>query len=169
MLNIFNGLKPFFKDNYRRISVREYARLKRISPPTASKLLEDYKRKGVLKKEREKQYIYYSADRESRLFIELSRVYWRLKLERAGLIELLENEFLNPVAILFGSLSKAEAKKDSDIDIAVFAASKKRVNLGRIEKKLKRKIQVFVFKDRDVKNRELLNNILNGFIICGSW
>ena len=33
---------PFFQDCYRRINVREYSRLMKISPPTASKLLSSY-------------------------------------------------------------------------------------------------------------------------------
>lgn len=42
MLKIINDLTPFFEDCYREISVREYARIMSISPPTASKLLSYY-------------------------------------------------------------------------------------------------------------------------------
>ena len=35
MLNIINNLRPFIEDCYRRISVREYSRLLKVSPPTA--------------------------------------------------------------------------------------------------------------------------------------
>ena len=81
-----------------------------------------------------------------------------------------EKEFFSPVVILFGSLAKAEAKADSDMDIAVFTSTNKIVNLKEFEKKLKRSIQLFVFSSRDaVKNPELLNNLLNGCVIKGSW
>ena len=47
---------------------------------------------------------------------------------------------------------------------------KKEIPLEKYEKKLKRKIQLMLFQKRnDVKNPELLNNILNGYIIAGSW
>ena len=39
MLEIFNTLAYFFEDNYVKISVREFAKFKKISPPHASKLL----------------------------------------------------------------------------------------------------------------------------------
>ena len=170
MLKTINALKPFFEDCYRRINVREYARIKKISPPTASKLLEEYKKQGLLKKEEEKQYFYYFADKESELFIDLSRIHWKTKFENTGLIKLFKGEFLNPITILFGSLSKAEVKEDSDIDLAIFTVTKKNINLKEYEKKLKRKIQLFVFENREgVKNAELLNNILNGYKIGGSW
>ena len=169
MLKIIHDIRPFIEDNYRRINVREYARIQKISAPTASKILSSLYKEGLLKKENEKQYIYYYSDKESPLFIDLSRIYWRLSLERAGLISFLEEELLNPVVILFGSLSKAEAKQDSDIDLAAFSTSKKEISLEKYEKKLKRKIQLMLFQKRDDVSPELLNNILNGYIIAGSW
>ncbi|MCK5283875.1 MAG: nucleotidyltransferase domain-containing protein [Nanoarchaeota archaeon] len=96
--------------------------------------------------------------------------YWRFKLENSLLIKEIEQKFLNPVIILFGSLSKAEAKSDSDIDIAIFSPTKKQIDVSKFEKKLNRKIQLFVFKDKNsVSNQNLLNNILNGYKVSGSW
>lgn len=168
MLEIFNKLQPFFEDNYRRINVREYARLAKISPPSASKLLSELEKEGLLKREEEKNYIYYLANKESPLFVKLSRAYWHEKLK--DITNFLEQQLVSPVIILFGSFAKAEINPNSDIDLAVFTASKKKIELATFEKKLKRKIQIFVFKDReDVKSRDLLNNILNGIILSGSW
>jgi predicted nucleotidyltransferase len=170
MLRIIDDIKPFIEDNYRRINVREYARIQKISAPTASKILSSLHNEGLLKKENDKQYIYYYADKESALFIDLSRIYWRLLLEHTGLVSFIEAELLNPIIILFGSLSKAEAKKDSDIDLAVFSISKKEIPSEKYERKLKRRIQLMLFQKRDdVKSPELLNNILNGYIVTGSW
>ena len=170
MLKIINNLKPFFEDNYRRINVREYARILKVSPPTASKLLQEYHKEGLLKKEEEKQFYYYFATKKSDLFIGLSRIYWKNKIKKSGIIDILEKEFLQPVIILFGSLAKAEAKKDSDFDLAIFTPTAKKIDVKKFEKKLKRKIHLFLFKDRaDVKNPELLNNILNGCRIRGNW
>jgi len=166
MLNIINNLKPFIEDNYRRINVREYARIAGISPPTASKLLEQYKRKNLLKKEKDRIYNFYFANKDSQLFIDISRMYWRQKL--SGLIEKLENELSSPVIILFGSLSKAETKKGSDVDIAVFTPTKKTIDLEPYERSLKRKIQLMLFKEK-ADSKELMNNILNGYKISGSW
>ncbi|MEK6861657.1 MAG: nucleotidyltransferase domain-containing protein [Nanoarchaeota archaeon] len=170
MLNSFNDLSLFFEDNYRRINVREYSRIKKISPPTASKILKLYKEEELLLDEHEKNFIYYLANKESKVFIDIARIYWYLQLKKIGLLSYIENELVNPLVILFGSLSKAEIKKDSDVDIAVFTISKKDLSLKDFEKKINRNIQVFYFKSKnDVKNKELLNNILNGFILTGSW
>ena len=170
MLRIFNELKPFFEDNYRRIGVREYARLQKITPPTGSEILKKYYKENLLKKERDGKRILYFANKENKVFIDLSRIYWYIRFQKIGLIEYLNQELLTPVVILFGSFSKAEVSEKSDIDIAVFVPKKKKIDLSGFEKRLKRRIQVFMFEKRgEIKNPELLNNILNGYLLSGGW
>ncbi|HLD49466.1 MAG TPA: nucleotidyltransferase domain-containing protein [archaeon] len=165
MLKIINDLSVFIEDCYRRINVREYARIMGISAPTASKLLVYYSKEGLLKKGNYRNYILFYANKNSRDFIDLSRIYWRHILNR--LTESMEKKLVNPTIILFGSLSKAESKKNSDIDIAVFA-EKKEIDISDFEKKLKRKIEIFWFASlNDVKSKELLNNIKNGYVLAG--
>ena len=53
MLEIINNLAPFFEDCYRRISVREYSKIIKVSPPTASKILMEYYKEGLLKRQEE--------------------------------------------------------------------------------------------------------------------
>jgi predicted nucleotidyltransferase len=164
MLEIINNLVPFFEDCYRRISVREYAKLVNISPPTASKLLAYYHKEGFLKKEEYRNYIFFYANKDNKQFIDFSRIYWKIKLKE--IIEFANKKLLNPCMVLFGSLAKAEAKKDSDIDLAIFAS--KKVDFSIFESKLKRKIQIFWFKSlKDIKSEELANNILNDYILNG--
>jgi len=165
MLNIINNLKPFFEDCYRRINVREYSRIIKISPPTASKLLLRFYKEGLLLREEDRNYIYYYANKKSRDFIDLSRIYWRNKLSEV--LDYLDKTLLNPTVILFGSLAKAETKSDSDVDLCVIAY-KKRIRVINFEKKLKRKIQMFFFQSiKNIKNKELANNIINGYVLNG--
>ena len=173
MLKIFNDLEPFFNDNYRRINVREYARIRKISPPSASSRLHEFHKEGLLNKEEERKYMYFYANRDDMVFIRLSRIYWYLQLKKVGLIDYLQKELINPLIILFGSFSKAEIKDDSDIDIAVLTPSEKRINPIHIalwENQLKHKIHIFNLPvPKYGKNKELINNISNGFIISGNW
>lgn len=165
MLNIINNLKPFFEDCYRRINVREYSRLSDISPPTASKILFELYKEELLLMEKDRNYIFFYANKNNKIFIDLSRIYWSIKLKE--LTNFLDKNLINPSIILFGSLSKAETKEDSDADICIIA-HKKEINLKNFEKKLKRKIQVFFFNFiEDIKNKELANNILNGYLLHG--
>lgn len=165
MLEIINDLKPFFEDCYRRINIREYSRIIKKSPPTCSKLLDRYLKENLLKKEINLNYIFFYANIENKEFIELSKIYWGKKL--AELTNFLEKNLVNPTIILFGSLAKAEAKQDSDVDLTIFS-DKKSLNLTKFEKQLKRNVQIFWFKSlKDIKSAELANNIINGFKLKG--
>lgn len=171
MLTIITTLRPFFEDNYRRISVREYARLMKISPPFASKRLKEYEKEELLEKEKEGQFIYFVAKKTSTLFVGMQRMYYYQRLKKIGVLDYLEQTLVNPVIILFGSLAKGETQERSDIDLAIFSISKKRLDLREYETKLGREIQLFLFKDRKnaEKQKELYNNILNGAILSGCW
>jgi len=165
MLNIINNLKPFFEDCYRRINVREYSRLMKVSPPTASKILFEMNKEELLKIEKERNYIFYYANKENKDFIDLSRIYWRKKLN--NFINYLYKNLTEPVIILFGSLSKGEVRNDSDIDIIILS-SKKEINLKKFEKNFKRNIQVFWFNSiSDINDQGLKNNIINGYVLRG--
>lgn len=165
MLKIFNYLQLFFNDCYRRINVREYARLQRISPPTASTLLAAYEKERLLEQEKDRRFVFYVAHRENNIFIALSRIYWGQRLERFLLY--LEKELFDSTVILFGSLAKAEVKADSDIDIAIIGR-KKQLNLQPYERELGRKLQVFWFSSvKEIKPPELAINIINGYLLRG--
>ncbi|MGC8516615.1 MAG: hypothetical protein ACP5MT_01830, partial [Candidatus Acidifodinimicrobium sp.] len=77
MLDIINNLGIFFEDNYAKINIRHYSRFMGISPPTASKLLKNYEEENLLESSRYERYIFFNAKRDSKDFIDLSRVYWR--------------------------------------------------------------------------------------------
>ncbi len=169
MLEIFNRLKLFFEDNYVRINVREYARLQKISPPHASTVLKRLEKESLLLKKEERGYHFFYANREEPLFVKLQQAYYQQKLKE--LIYYLEEEFAAPLVILFGSLARAEVSRNSDIDLAVFSATKKKVNLKKFEELYGREVQLFTFGSRKElnKNEELLNNILGGAVLSGSW
>lgn len=165
MLNIINDLKPFIENCYRRINVREYSRLMKISPPTASKMLSELNKEGLLLTEKDRNYIFYYSNKENDIFISLSKIYWKYKLN--PLISFLDKNLINSSIILFGSLSKAETKEDSDIDICILG-SKKELDLLTFENTLKRKIQLFFFSSiKNIKNKELAGNIINGYVLKG--
>ena len=165
MLNIIYSLEPFIEDCYRETGVREYARIIKITAPTASKKLKEFEAEGMLKKRLDRGYLLFRANRESEILNDISRIYWRQKLQK--LIGYLNLKFHSPTIILFGSLTKLETKKDSDIDMAVLTNINKKSDLTDYEKLYKREIQLFTFKSLKETSKELKNNILNGFIIQG--
>lgn len=170
MLTIFNDLEYFFQDNYRRIHVREYARLKKISPPFASKTLYNYEKEGLLVKEKDKKHLLFHAHRENPFFQALSQLYWAEELRQSGLTTYLEKELAQPLVIVFGSIAKAEVTPTSDIDIVIITPTTRELTLEPFENKLKKKIQLFRYKNlKEITNPDLYSNIFNGFRILGRW
>ncbi|MBS3102604.1 nucleotidyltransferase domain-containing protein [Candidatus Woesearchaeota archaeon] len=160
MLKIFNNLEPFFEDVYREFSVREYGRLRKISPPTASKILKGLATGSLLISKKQGIYLVFRANNECHLFKDLAVAYWREKLFH--LLEGIHKEVLFKSVILFGSIAKAENTKDSDVDLYIDMAPKQ-IDTKHIETKLKRKMQIH-FRDSS-KNENLLENIKKGIKI----
>jgi predicted nucleotidyltransferase len=165
MLTEINNLAPFIEDNYREINVREYARLKKISPPHASKILKNLTKQKLLKFREERRNFLFKANRESKILLEITKIYWELKLEK--LIFLLNEKTYANTITLFGSLSKLENTPKSDIDIAIFGREKE-INLKKLEKEYKRKIQLFFFENIDKTPKNLKLAILNGHRLKGT-
>jgi predicted nucleotidyltransferase len=163
MLNIFNNLAVFFEDCYREVNVREYAKLIKVSPPTASTILKSLEKEGLLKLREERRNNLYCAIRENSLFIDLSKAYWRQKL--AGLTSEISEKINYDTIILFGSLVKGEATANSDMDIYL-NSSHKNINLDKFEKNLKRKIQLH-FRE-ELSNQQLKKNIERGLLLNGA-
>ena len=165
MLKILYNLGPFIEDCYRELGVREYSRITNITAPTSSERLKQFESEGLLKKKSDRGYLLFRANRNSKILLDLSRAYWREKLKK--LIEHLDSIFHNPTIILFGSLAKLEAKKDSDIDLAILTKSDKKTDLSKYEKQYKREVQLFKFDSLGKINKELKKNIINGYIVQG--
>ncbi len=163
----------FIEDSYSKFNVREVARLAKLSPSTASKYLDKASKNGLLKKEKSRNFILFSADLESQEFRDM-KIYNNIKKIRdSGIIDFMEKELNYPETIvLFGSYAKGENKKDSDIDIFVLSESKNKLDMQNFEKKLKAEIQIFFHNRKDLEhmkmnNKELLNNIINGVRLSG--
>jgi len=160
MLKIFNELKPFFNNTYREISVREFAKEIKVTPPTASTILKKYEQEKILKKREFKRNLLFRANKENDLFENLAKIFWKTLLR--GELENLHKKAAYKQIILFGSIAKAENTNKSDIDLFI-NIPKKQINTRTIEKKLKREIQLH-FKE-ELANKNLKNNIQKGIRI----
>ena len=160
MLRIFYLLENFFKDAYKEVSVRQYAKEMKLSPPTASKILKEFEKENLLLSAKKGIYIYFRPNKDSLLFQGLAKLYWQNILfnETAEL----HKQVLFRKIVLFGSIAKAENTLNSDVDLYV-DVERKSLDAAKIEKKLKRKIQLH-FRD-SMKNPHLKKNIEKGIEI----
>jgi len=168
-------LEYFVREPEREFHVRELAKLIKKSPTTISKYLTKFEKNGILVSKRKLNHLLFKANTESQAFKNKKLFYNVQKLEESRLIDFLDNEFNHPESIiLFGSFRKAEDILASDIDILIITSIKKELNLEKFEKKLGHRIQLFVHSRAEIekmklKNKELVNNWLNGIVLRGFW
>jgi len=169
MFKELNNLRLFFEEPTREFNVREIARLRKISPATASKELTLLVKKNLLKERKERLLKLYKADLESDSYEDAKTFYNIRKAKDTGLIEALNKFYLKPTIILFGSCASGLDTETSDFDLLIISEKTKEFpETNKYEKKLKRKLQLFIVKDiKELKNKHLINNILNGMPVQG--
>jgi predicted nucleotidyltransferase len=169
MFRELNNLKVFFENPSKEINVREFARILKISPATASKKLERFSKEKMLKKRKFKNFNLFQLNIENEEIIEIKKFYNLKKLKESGLIEELNKFYLKPTIILFGSFYEGFDNESSDVDLVIISEKDKEFNQKeKFEKKLKKRLQIFVVKKiSEIKNKHLINNILNGTKIQG--
>ncbi len=169
MFKELNILGPFFKEPTREISVRECARILRIAPATASKDLKALEKRGYLRHRKERMLDLYKADLESANYRDIKTYHTIQTLRSSQLLDSLDEFYLRPTIILFGSCAKGIDTMSSDIDLAIISEKKKEFpKLLEFEKKLGRELQIFAINSiKDLRNKHLMNSVLNGIVLQG--
>jgi len=157
-------LSTIFKYPTKGLTVREIARLIKVSPPTASSLAKNLEKKSLIRVKKERVQYKVFGNLENEDFRKLKRIYNIFSL--LDLTKFLIKNFKPNAVVVFGSYSKGEDMEDSDVDVFVNSVVKKRVVLEKFEKKLNRGIHLHV---RDIRKipEELRKNIINGVILYG--
>ncbi len=167
-------MSRFFDEPAREFHVREVARAVRKSPTTVSKELKGLVKEELLVSEKKRGHLLFKANSQDEAYKREKQRYNVDRLFESGLVEFLKKKYSSEAIGLFGSFAKAENDPRSDIDVFVISPVEKEGDLKEFEKKLGLPIQLFVFSRKKVdemrmKNKELLNNLVNGIILDGYW
>ncbi len=148
--------------------LREISRISKLAPTSVKKYLDELIEDGlVIKSEhRVHQYPVYWANRDNEKFKSLKKIDMIFDIQNSGLLTLLHDTCMPEVIILFGSASRGEDLKESDIDLFLLCEETK-LNLEQYETLLKRKINIFYCNNFDTLSEELKNNIINGVVLNG--
>ncbi len=143
--------------------LREISRKINLAPKSVKIYLSELEKENlIIKKEhRIHKYPVYYANREDEYFRFLKRLTTIRSIKESGLLDHLHDKYMPDVIILFGSASKGEDIKDSDLDIYLQCEGGKK-DLSKYEKELNRKINLFFEKNFDRLSEELKKNIING-------
>ena len=166
--DIKSSIREYFFDNpTSKLRVRHIERVLKLPLPSVIRYCRELEKEGILKTIKTGNVVFYTADRSNENFLLEKKLFNIKKLYYSGLIRYLKSELSNPTIVVFGSYAKGEDIEKSDIDLFM-ESTKKDIDLGRFEKTLKRKVQLFIHRDiREIPNLHLANNILNGIVLNG--
>ncbi len=164
-------LRVFFEDPAPKgigFQLREISRNTGTATPSVKNYLVQLKKEGliIVRKHRIYGYPVYYANRNNEHFKFLKKLNSIRMIKESGLLKYLENICMPDVIVLFGSASKGEDIKDSDIDLFLQCKEKK-LDMKKYEKELKRKVNIFFSDNFNKLSKELKNNIINGVILYG--
>lgn len=112
---------------------------------------------------------YYISNYNNLNYKNKKRISALNKLYKIGLLNHLCSLKKAKIIILFGSFSRSDWYKNSDIDIFIYGDSEG-LNIWRYEIKLNKDIQLFIFRNKyelSKLRKDLINNIIRGYIIKG--
>jgi len=169
--NLWKVLKVFFDDPLPKgagFQLREICRITDIAPMSVKKYLDELADDGLIIKEKHRihKYPVYWANRENERFRFLKKMDMLFAIEDCRLMAYLNDKCMPNAIVLFGSASRGEDLMESDVDLFLVCGETK-LNLGKYEKILKRKINIFFCSDFKSLSGELKNNVLNGVVLSG--
>ena len=171
MLEKFNKnwikiLKVFFNEPKGGFHIRELSRMTGLSAPTVSTIVRGLAGESILVLKREKQVeSAYAAPGDS--FRRLKQFVNLMSIHECGLVEKITLAYNYPAAVvLFGSYSRGEDTKRSDIDIGIVTKRRADFSTARFEKKLGRKISIHEL-ELEKAAPEFLNDLANGIVLEG--
>lgn len=162
-------LELFFKKPLYPFHLRELCRMLVWSPTKVLSNANALKKKSLIIETREKNLSIFRSNRQSGEFKKLKIIY---NLSKAfDIAEIIEKSIEDFEAIVFfGSARKGEDMENSDFDICIIGAKEKELDFSEVEKAINRKVSLIFadsLKKLRTENRELSNNLLNGFVIKG--
>ncbi len=146
---------------------KEIANKVKFSQTAVAKSIYRLSKIGLVIREK-KILLSIKLNRDDKDLFELKKIYNLKSIYSSGLMNKLSKDLPGSAIILFGSYSSGEDTEESDIDIAIIGYNKRKMDLGKFENKLQRKIQLHFFNDLGKIDKNLRESIINGITLKGS-
>lgn len=166
-----NGMLELFFDNpMKEWHFEEILKEAKIARSKATGWLKQFIKEGIIHKVKEKGKMpYYMSDHNSAGYQNKKRIFALNRLYESGLLNHLAGLKKAKAVILFGSFSRWDWYKGSDIDIFIYG-SPQGLSIAKYELVLHRDIQLFICENKkDLKKlgSGLVKNIVKGNLLKG--
>jgi len=164
-------LTLFFNEPTKQWHFENILRSADISRPQASQWLRKLTKEGIIQRIKPRGKMpFFIADHQNPAYQTRKKLFALKTLEKTGFLSHLAGLKKAKTVILFGSLSRWDWAKDSDIDL-FFYGNTEGFDQGRFRGSLHREIEIFACKDqKELKKMPaaLLRNIIEGYLIKGT-
>lgn len=160
-------LEVFFQEPTAIHFIKEISKKVNIAPTSIRQNIKQLLNEGLILPKKSKPFNGYVANRDKDDFIFYKKIYNFSSLKE--LKDFIYNNFYPKLAVVFGSYSLGEDIETSDIDILIISKSKKKIDLSKFEKELKREINIIVLNDIKKLDKFIIKKVYNGFVLCGSF
>jgi len=162
----------FFEDTLKRWHFEDVVNASNMSRERVNHYLRELLRQGFISRVKPRGRMpYYTANRGSEKFRAEKRFYGLNMLQNSGMFDQINSLKSIETAILFGSFSRGDFSRSSDIDLFIYGNAEQ-FDKAKFELKIRREIQVFSYDNVAEMKRELdpklIPNIFKGFNIKGS-
>lgn len=163
-------IKLFFENPTKEWHFEEINKEAKITRSKSNGWLKKFVKGGIIKRIKEKRKMpYYIGDCESPAYRNKKKLFALNKLYESGFLNHLGSLQKAKTVILFGSYSRSDWHKDSDIDVFVYGDTEG-LKIADYEIKLGKEIQLFLCstkKDLKKLGDGLIKNIIKGNLIKG--
>ena len=164
-------LELFFNEPSKHWHFEQLLEQAKISRPQAARWLKKFINEGLVQRVKEQGKMpYYTGNVESPHYQTHKRLFALQEFEKKGLLTHLAGLSKAKTVILFGSMSRWDWYKKSDIDVFIYGDDEGYDPVA-YEKLLHREIQTFMCKDEHALHKfrpGLLRNILEGYLVKGN-
>src|SRR3989344_3146034 len=148
----------------------EIVKVARVTKAVANKWLKKYVQEGLLIRKKEHgKFPFFTVGSNNPVYYSWKKIYLLEELHKSGLMPKLLSLQDAKTVILFGSSSRGDWYKNSDIDIFIFGDYTD-FDKNIYELKLNRRIEMHAFQNKkEIKEIKtgLIKNIINGYVIKG--
>lgn len=166
-------MQVFFDDPVPKegFTIRWISKQLELAPTSVKLHLDKLSREGIpgyplVTRSRGISYPVYWSNRNSELFRFYKKMDMLFRLEESGALEHISEQCSPDNIVLFGSASRGEDVKGSDVDLFV-ESDEKKMNMEKYEAVLKRNISTHFSTSINRFPKELRNNIINGIVMRG--
>lgn len=164
-------LELFFNEPTKHWHFEELLRTAHISRPQIARWLRKFQAEGIVRRIKPKGKMpYYIANYEKPQYQAYKRIFALNLLEKQGLLTHLSNLPKAKTIIIFGSITRWDWYKDSDIDVFIYG-SPEGFQREKYWAKTGREIETFICRDKNELNKfptALMRNILEGYLVKGT-